>query len=173
MFPQKTMIQPGVGYTYTNGPGGMSLVIDDVAPAPALSPFTVIKGKLAGDNIIKVVPGMVNSVIPYINGTLMTDPTYTPLTVPSSAGTYVVAIKCNADPPPAYFPKDDSEIVIEEYPTTDTDTEGYIALAILTVDAAAGGGFSVTVNQSVAGSLWAERHKYTEPDTAWYYFYRV
>jgi hypothetical protein len=84
-----------------------------------------------------------------------------------------VAIQCNADPAPASFPKSDSEIVIEPYPTTDSDSEGYIALAILTVTAAPSGGFNVALNQSVSGSLWAERHKYTEPDSASYFFYRV
>lgn len=173
MYANKPMIGPGVGYTYTNGPGGMSLVIDDLAPSAPIHPFTVIKGKSGGDNIIKVTPGMVNGVIPYINGTIMSDPSYDPLIVPAAVGTYVVAIQCNADPAPATFPRTDSEIVIETYPTTDTDTEGYIALAILTVTAATGGGFNVAVNQSVAGSLWAERHKYTEPGSASYFFYRV
>ncbi len=171
MFPKKTMIQPGVGYTYTNGPGGMSLVIDQQTSAPE-PPFTVYGFKDGLDYKVKVKPGTVNNVIPYINGTLMTDPSYTPLVAPASAGTYVVAIKCNADPAPATFPKSDSEIVIESYPTTDTDTEGYIALAILTLTSTAGGLVGV-ISQSVSGSLWAERHKYTEPDTASYFFYRV
>lgn len=173
MYANKPMLGPGVGYTFTNGTGGMSLVIDDVAPAPAARPFTVTKGKLAGDNIVKIVPGMVNGVIPYINGDLMTDPALTPLVVPAVVGLYVVTIQCNADPAPASFPKSDSEIVIEPYPTTDTDSEGFIALAILTVTAPPSGGFNVAVNQSVSGSLWAERHKYTEPDSASYFFYRV
>lgn len=171
MFPKKTMIQPGVGYTYTNGPAGLSLVIDEQPGSPP-QPFKVMGYKDGSDYKVKVIPGMVNGVIPYINGTLMTDPSYTPLVAPASAGTYVVAIKCNADPAPATFPKSDSEIVIEPYPTTDTDTEGYIALAILTLTSTAGG-LVGSISQSVAGSLWAERHKYTEPDTATYFFYRV
>ena len=171
MFPKKTMIQPGVGYTYTNGPGGMSLVIDDQPSIPS-QPFKVMGYKETSGYKVKVTPGTVNNVIPYINGTLITDPTYTPLTAPSSAGTYVVAIKCNADAAPAPFPRSDSEIVIESYPTTDTDTEGYIALAILTLTSTSGG-LVGSISQSVSGSLWAERHKYTDPDTASYFFYRV
>lgn len=166
-------LQPGVGYTFTGTGAAATLVIDEPWTYGTPSqPFQVICYKDGSDYKVKVVPGMVNSVIPYINGTLMTDPTYTPLTVPSSAGTYVVAIMCNADPAPAYFPKSDSEIVIETYPTTDTDTEGYIGLAIITLTSTASG-LVATVNQSVAGSLWAERHKYTEPDSASYFFYRV
>jgi hypothetical protein len=111
-------------------------------------------------------------VVPLINGTIMTNPTYTPILLPTSAGDYQVVIKCKADPAPAFFPKSDSEIKIESYPTTDTDTEGYIALAQVTVTVTSGVA-SYVINQLVSGSLWAERHKYTEPDTASYFFYRV
>lgn len=152
------MLGPGVGYTFTNGTGGMSLVIDD-APAPAATPFTVTKAKLAGSDIVKIVPGMVNDVIPLINGVLMTDPAHTPLPMPGAAGLYVVAVQCNADPAPASFPKIDSEIVIEPYPTTNTDTEAYLPLAILTITAAPSGGLNVVVNQSVGGSQWGDRLK--------------
>jgi len=137
------------------------------------TPFTVFLDTVEGVTVIRVVPGMVNNVIPFINGTLMNDPTYTPLTAPTSVGTYVVAIMCNADAAPAPFPKSNSEIIVDTYPTTDTDTEGYIALAIVTATAKIGGGVNLAVNQSVSGSLWAERHKYTEPDSASYFFYRV
>jgi hypothetical protein len=164
-------LQPGVGYTFTTASGGASLVIDDTYSPPP-SPFTVIGYRDGSDYKVKVVPGTVNNVIPYINGTLMTNPAYTPLVVTPSAGVYVVAIKCNADPAPASFPKTDSEIVILPYPTTDTDTEGYIALAILTMTSTPSG-LAGGINQLVSGSLWAERHKYTEPGTASYFFYRV
>jgi hypothetical protein len=158
MYMNRPMLGPGVGYTFTNGTGGMSLVIDD-APAPAATPFTVTKAKLAGSDIVKIVPGMVNDVIPLINGVLMTDPAHTPLPMPAAAGLYVVAVQCNADPAPASFPKIDSEIVIEPYPTTNTDTEAYLPLAILTITAAPGGGLNVVVNQSVGGSQWGDRLK--------------
>jgi len=165
-------LQPGVGYTFSKSWSGTSLVIEDQLTAPNRPPFTVVVYKSAGVFKAKVTAGNVNNVIPYINGTLMTDPTYTPLDVPTSPGVYVVAIKCKADPAPATFPRTDSEIIIDTYPLTDTDTEGYIVLANLSVTSTSGV-TAVAVYQSVSGSLWAERHKYTEPDSASYFFYRV
>jgi hypothetical protein len=165
MFSQGIEFQSSIGGVAFNAP--QEVVFNAIS-----TPFAVYLDTVAGVTVIRVVPGTVNNVIPYINGTLMTA-NYTPLTAPTTAGTYVVTIKCKADPAPAFFPKSDSEIKVETYPTTDTDTEGYITLAIVTATAATGGGVDLVINQSVSGSLWAERHKYTEPGTASYFFYRV
>lgn len=167
----RTMFSQGIEFQSSIG-GVAYNTTQDVVFNGSSTPFAVYMDKVDGDDVIRVIPGTVNNVIPYINGTLMTDPTYTPLTAPTSAGTYVVSVKCNADPAPAFFPKSDSEIVVETYPTTDTDTEGYITLAVLTVTVVSAVP-SYSVSQSVSGSLWAERHKYTEPGTASYFFYRV
>jgi hypothetical protein len=165
MFSQGIEFQSSIGGVAFNAP--QEVVFNAIS-----TPFAVYLDTVEGVTVIRVVPGTVNNVIPYINGTLMTA-NYTPLTAPTTAGTYVVTIKCKADPAPAFFPKSDSEIKVETYPTTDTDTEGYITLAIVTATAATGGGVDLVINQSVSGSLWAERHKYTEPGTASYFFYRV
>jgi len=167
----RTMMSQGV--EFASGIGGVAFnTPQDVVFGAISTPFAVYLDTVEGVTVIRVVPGTVNNVIPYINGTLMTA-NYTPLAAPTTAGTYVVTIKCKADPAPAFFPKSDSEIKVETYPTTDTDTEGYITLAIVTATAATGGGVDLVINQSVSGSLWAERHKYTEPGTASYFFYRV
>ncbi len=166
----RTMMSQGV--EFASGIGGVAFNAPQEVVFNAIStPFAVYLDTVEGVTVIRVVPGTVNNVIPYINGTLMTA-NYTPLSAPTTAGTYVVTIKCKADPPPASFPRLDSEIKIESYPTTDTDTEGYISLATVTVTVTSGVP-SYAINQLVSGSLWAERHKYTQPDTAWYYFYRV
>lgn len=167
----RTMMSQGI--EFMNSAGGVAFnTPQDVVFGAISTPFAVYLDTVEGVTVIRVVPGTVNNVIPYINGTLMTA-NYTPLAAPTTAGTYVVTIKCKADPAPAFFPKSDSEIKVESYPTTDTDTEGYITLAIVTATSATGGGVDLAINQSVSGSLWAERHKYTEPDTASYFFYRV
>jgi len=167
----QTMFSQGIAFQISNG-GVAYNTTQDFVPSITLSPFSVYLVKEEGADAVRVVTGTVNNVIPLINGTIMTNPAYTPLLLPTSAGDYVVTIKCKADPPPASFPRLDSEIKIESYPTTDTDTEGYISLATVTVTVT-GGVPSYAINQLVSGSLWAERHKYTQPDTAWYYFYRV
>lgn len=168
----RTMMSQGI--EFMNSAGGVAFnTTQEVVFNAITTPFAVYLEDVSGTTVIRVIPGNVNNVIPYINGTLMTNPAYTPLTAPTTAGTYVVALKCKADPAPAFFPKSNSEIIITTYPTTDTDTEGYITLAMVTATAVTGGGVTLTINQSVSGSLWAERHKYTEPDTASYFFYRV
>lgn len=167
----QTMFSQGVEFQISNGGVAYSTSSDAVISTP-MAPFTVFRTQSEGAEALGVAVGTVNNVIPLINGMIMTNPAYPPLLLPTSAGDYVVTIKCKADPPPAGFPKLDSEIKIESYPTTDTDTEGYISLATVTVTVT-GGVPSYAINQLVSGSLWAERHKYTQPDTAWYYFYRV
>lgn len=167
----QTMFSQGVEFQISNGGVAYSTSSDAVISTP-MAPFTVFRTQSEGAEALGVAVGTVNNVIPLINGMIMTNPAYPPLLLPTSAGNYVVTIKCKADPPPASFPKLDSEIKIESYPTTDTDTEGYISLATVTVTVT-GGVPSYAINQLVSGSLWAERHKYTQPDTAWYYFYRV
>jgi hypothetical protein len=167
----QTMFSQGVDFQTSNN--GVSYNTPQEVVFNSIStPFMVYRVKEEGADAVRVVVGTVNNVVPLINGTIMTNPTYTPILLPTSAGDYQVVIKCKADPAPAFFPKSDSEIKIESYPTTDTDTEGYIALAQVTVTVTSGVA-SYVINQLVSGSLWAERHKYTEPYTASYFFYRV
>jgi hypothetical protein len=161
------------GVEFQKSIGGVAFnTTQDVNYNNVLNPFTVYLDKVDDIVVIRVATGAINSVIPLINGTIMTG-AYTPITAPTSAGDYVVAVKCKADAAPAFFPKSDSEIVLLPYPTTDTDTEGYIALASVTATSGTGGTLTFAVNQLVSGSLSAERHKYSAPNTATYYYYRV
>lgn len=167
----RTMMSQGVEFQKCIG-GVTFSTTQEVVYTNITTPFAVFLDSVDGIKVVRVIPGAVNSVIPLINGTIMTG-AYTPLTAPTAAGTYVVAVKCKADPAPAFFPLADSEIVLVAYPTTDTDTEGYIALAVITATSGTGGVINLSVNQLVSGSLSAERHKYSAPDTASYYYYRV
>lgn len=166
----RMMFSQGIEFQSSIGGVGLSTT-QDVNLNTYTTPFQVYLTESEGAAAVGVITGMVNNVIPLINGVIMTG-AYTPLLLPTTAGDYVVTIKCKADPAPAFFPKSDTEIKIESYPTTDTDSEGYISLAFVTVTVT-GGVPSYAINQLVSGSLWAERHKYTEPDTATYFFYRV
>lgn len=115
-------------------------------PAP---PFTVYRGSESGKWLVQ--PGTLNDYVP--------DNMESEIT--ASSGMIYLQIS-NTD---GAYPGD--TLTIETAATTpaDSDTYGYITLAEITS--------STTVNQFVAGSLWSERHKFTEPDTAMYYFYRV
>jgi hypothetical protein len=107
-----------------------------------------------------VIPGTVNNVIPNnINDE------FTAVTVEQKI--YLkVPIDDTVDPP-VYPGAPYVEIVNtpSDEPFVDTDTEGYLLLATMGSDG--------TITQFVQGSVWSERHKYTEPDTATYYYYRV
>jgi hypothetical protein len=168
----QTMYSQGIQYQASNGGVAYNEPYQTPAVYSSFPPFTVYLTKDEDADAVGVTVGTVNNVIPLINGTLMTNPTYTPILLPTSAGDYQIVIKCKADPPPASFPKLDTEIKYETYPTTDTDDYGFIAIANVRIEIV-DSKKTITLSQLVSGSLWAERHKYTEPDTAWYYFYRV
>jgi len=164
------MIQQGIGYTYTNSRGGASLIIDQAAPAP-LPPLTVYEDlNEGGQSVLKVTPGTVNNVVP------------SPLQVsfPSGSGSsFMVVIKCTGAKNQRFPIQATVEVVTATEATQDTDGYGYLAIAYLTKtttpSAVEGDAPSVswTVSQLVSGSVWAERRKLTEPNTAFYYFSKV
>jgi hypothetical protein len=110
-----------------------------------------------GNLVINVNAGVINSV-----------------SVPASTFTFAIGggywhvlLQCNASPAPATFPTSAS-VIANSTILGDTDSIGYIALAIILVN-----GSSATITQTVTGGLRAERHKYSAPNTATYYFYRT
>jgi hypothetical protein len=141
---------------------------------PQSHPFQVTLGVKDGLDVIYVKVGSVNNVIPNVGTTLLSG-NYDPIPAPTTAGDYVVCVKCYADPAPADFPLNTTEITCETYPTTNTDSVGFIALALITATdkPSPQTGVNLALNQLVQGSLWAERHKYSAPNTATYFFYRV
>lgn len=164
------MIQQGIGYTYTNSRGGASLIIDQAAPAP-MPPLTVYEDiNEGGQSVLKVTPGTVNNVLP------------SPLEInfPSGSGSsFMVVIKCIGAKNQRFPIQASLQVVTETEATNDTDSYGYLAIASLsktttpsTVEGAPPT-VSWNVNQLVSGSVWAERRKLTEPNTAFYYFSKV
>lgn len=113
-------------------------------------------GEVEGITIYEVVPGTINNFVPYnISDTISSGGTdqYVYLQAVTDVGesdTYVVTAAITTDSNP-------------NKPSTDSD--GYLKLAKIRADG--------TVEQYVQGSVWSERHKYTEPDSATYYYYRV
>ena len=111
-------------------------------------------------NTFKVISGTVNNVIPN-----NIDDTFEAFTV---AQNIYLKVPIDDTVDPAIYPSTtDVEIVASatSTPLVDTDTEGYLLLATMASDG--------TITQFVQGSVWSERHKYTEPDSATYYYYRV
>jgi hypothetical protein len=112
-------------------------------------PFTVYRTAESGN--WKVQSGTLNDTVPdNIDDEIV-----------SSSGMVYLQIS-NTD---GAYPGDTLTIETAASTPADTDEYGYITLAEITS--------ATTVNQFVSGSLWSERHKFTEPNTASYYFYRV
>jgi hypothetical protein len=164
------MITPGLGYTYTNSTHGFALVIDHAIPAP-VPPLTVYEDvNASGQGVLKVTPGTVNNVLP------------SPLQInfPSgSESSFMVVIKCTGAKNQRFPIQATVEVVTASEATQDTDGYGYLAIASLTktttpsIVEGAPPVISWTVSQLVSGSVWAERRKLTEPNTAFYYFSKV
>lgn len=173
-------IQPGLGYTVVSNELGDSLVIDDfqVQRQQKLTPFTVTAYKQANAWKFRVVPGTVNNVVPYINEVLMTNPTVesVPLSTTATSGSIAIVLRCVAPlTVGGNFPINDPSTQIVAIPMSqvvDTDLVGHIVLAVAVLSTTAGV-TNCVLYQMVSGSLWAERHKWTEPNTATYYFYRI
>jgi hypothetical protein len=141
------------------------LIADTCGTSANGHPFQVIfKGvDSSGEepvNKFKVISGTVNNVIPN-----NIDDEFTAFTV---AQNIYLKVPIDDTVDPALYPSTtDVEIVNSDSssPFVDTDTEGYLLLATMGSDG--------VITQFVQGSVWSERHKYTEPDTATYYYYRV
>lgn len=59
-------------------------------------------------------------------------------------------------------------------PQNDSDAFGHILLALAQKDPDDEAEFpAVTFTQFIFNSIWSERHKYSQPNSAFYYFYRV
>jgi hypothetical protein len=157
MFPKKTMIQPGVGYTYTNGPAGLSLVIDDPYIPPSDFPFKVISSKSGSDYLVRVIPGTINNIEPTMNTPPVQLSAVPPPTLnigysasPQTVYIYLqMPVGASGTPPP--FP--DNPIVIHDTAAqTSDDNTAYLLLA--SVDNSTG-----AVSQYVSGSQWGDRLK--------------
>jgi hypothetical protein len=111
-------------------------------------------------NKFKVISGTVNNVIPN-----NIEDEFSAFTV---AQNIYLKVPIDDTVDPAIYPSTTAvEIVNSDSssPFVDTDTEGYLLLATMGSDG--------VITQFVQGSVWSERHKYTEPDSATYYYYRV
>lgn len=174
------MIQQGVGYTFTNDRRGASLLIDQPLPAPS-TPLTVSEDvNTGGQGVLRISPGTVNNVMPTVGGTKLDAATPPTLNLPSGSGAeYMVVIKCTGEKNKRFPIEATVEVVTATQATQDTAGYGYLAIASLTKvttpaqEEGAPPIISWNINQLVSGSVWAERRKLTEPNTAFYYFSRV
>lgn len=136
-----------------------------------LPPFWVSFEK---DNKLSVKPGTVNNIMPTINGKALDEVPAPKLDMPTgSSSEFMVVVKCTGEKFKR-FPLDATiEVVTSTMARNDTDAYGYLAIASLRKITSGTESVRWELNQLVSASVWADRRKLTEPQTAFYYFSRV
>ena len=139
-----------------------------------------------GDDTFSIVPATINSLIPCIGDTGVENfVTYQGEIKPSETYTwsdgdhgisyiYLQSGVGSGTPPlwPEVNPSEANYPTVYSFDTaqTDDDTYGFMLIALAQKETAESG---VSFNQFIFNSLWSERHKYSQPDSALYYYYRV
>ena len=152
------MINPGVGYTFSNDKRGASLVIDTFVPSKYTHPFCVFEDSTAqGTAIIKVRAGTFNNVFPKINGVNVGDEgahfsrpsadSIIYLTIPASEATL------------ATFPAGTVTMTLAGGSTIPsyTKTTAYLGIAKIKATPVDGGQVVLEISPLVSGSVWGER----------------
>lgn len=122
----KSIINNGLGYTYTSGAGGFSLNIDR-AGGKKRPPLTVYLHNEGEVTYARVQAGTVNGMIPKINGVYIDNYPLPKLALSSSG--YILLKVTRADGSP--FPSN-AEIVFQSTIPSDTFSNGYLTLASIT-----------------------------------------
>jgi hypothetical protein len=186
-------IQPGVGYNFDSSAHGFTLDTSDPFPSPDVAvnnhPLKVINIQYDSGGsawLYQVVPGTLNNIVPQIEEDsvwVLLDRTTSgapdwPVSVmtPFDATTHkcYIYLRAGKDATTGEFPSNDDtstdypRIINSDVELADTDTYGYVLLAVATEAT----GPSITVNQYVTGSLWADRIKLAGI-TARYYYARI
>jgi hypothetical protein len=153
------MLQQGVGYTYTNSPGGASLVIDPVVLSAPNTPFRVYEDSTAeGQAILRVSAGTFNNSFPTVAGVIIGEPA---AYLPAPSGDSIVYLTIPASQSTgAPFPAGSVSVTLASGSTipTNTASTAYVGLAKVKVTPVPESTAKVyTFNQLVTGSLWGER----------------
>ena len=158
-------INPGVGYTYESNKGGVSLNILPSRGAP-LHPFYVSLLKVSGAWHFKVVPGTINSLVPFLE-TSPLDANPAPTKALGSASGYVY-IECKYTSGQSFPVPADLKVMYDTTVPTDTDTMAHVNLAYIDFS----GTNPKKTSQNVSTSLWGERLK-CGSNPAEYFFCRA
>ena len=192
-------MQPGVGYRFISSSSGVTLDIGDPWPDStqvATNPLQVINVSInAGGNVIfQVKSGTLNNIVPTINDYItstevkldrvtagVADPPTEELVstnYDATTKTSYIVLRSGPDATTNDFPS--SDVTSARYPQviggnnpviTDSDTQGFVLLATITVDNITTP-TTFTVSQNVSGSLWGDRIK-VAGQTAKYYYARI
>lgn len=161
---------PGDGYTGLSTRTGFALNIDS-QPSQQVYPFQI---SVSGTKIT-VAPGTLNNLIPTLGGSgagnlLIASPAPT-LTFTPSSDTYLY-VKCGPDGDNLAFPSSTlgaagyPQIITSTSQLKNDDLNGYLLLGTITEN-------GVKVSQFIQNSIGAERHKFSQPNSSVYYFWRI
>lgn len=183
-------IQPGSGYGFSSSGYGFSINVGSPFGSETASVPTAWLPTDNGDDTFSIYPGTINSTIPCIgaigaNNLLTAQTEVTPRApyVFSSAGDCYIYLRAGPQisGPTPIWPSPDFATVA--YPTingyaskqNDSDTYGYLLLAIAQKDPAAPASPPppIKFTRFVTTSVYSERHKYSQPNSSIYKYYRV
>jgi hypothetical protein len=159
--------QPGDGTTGLSTRGGFTINVDQ--PGVQSYPFKI---SVSGTKL-SVASGTLNNLIPVIGGTSQTNlliATPTPTLTIAEKGTIYIYVKCGPDGDNLAFPSSTlgaagyPQIMSSSSQLKNDDTAGYLLLGTV-VDG--------KVSQFIQNSLGCERHKFSEPNSSVYYFWRI
>ena len=185
-------LQPGVGYNFDSSSHGFTLDTSDPFPSTSTlnhHPFKIINVSYDSGGsawTYQVVPGTLNNIVPQIeedsvwvklDRTTAGVPDW-PLSVMTPFDTTTkkcyIYLRAGIDATTNAFPSEDDtttdypRIINSDVELADTDTYGYVLLAVATEAT----GPTISVNQYVTGSLWSDRIK-MQDITARYYYARI
>lgn len=184
-------IQPGSGYKFESSGKGFTLDTTDpfpnqYVPKPLIHFTPSDWGTSGGFEYFTISPGTLNGVIPCMDEAALSNL----ITLPNAKAKYdwssavdgykicYIYLAAGTAPGSGGLTWPCAVITDSKYPTikgyaatqADTDLTGYLLLATaqksVTTDA-------ISFYQFVTTSVWSERHKYSQPLSAYYYYYRV
>ena len=184
-------IQPGSGYTFDASSKGFTLDTTDPFPnqyvPKALIHWTPSNwGETGGASYFTMTPGTINGVIPCMGSAVLTNL----ITLPNAKAQYdwstavgdyrlsYIYLEARPAPGSSGLTWPCADISEQGYPTikaypapkTDTDSVGYLLLAQAQQNTISD---AISFTQFVTTSIWSERHKYSQPNSAYYYYYRL
>lgn len=173
---------------FMSGMGGVSFGLGQgTVDAPTVFPWQLTDN---GDDTFSVYPSTINSLIPCIGNigsqnllTSRSDPSPRAAYAWNAEGECYIYLKAGPqmDGLLAIWPS--SDFTTTQYPTikgynakqNDSDSFGHILIAMAQKDknAPTTPPPPVTFIQFISNPVWSERHKFSQPNSAFYYFYRV
>jgi hypothetical protein len=182
-------IQPGTGYNFNSSSKGFTLDTTDPFPNQYKLPTTQFQprdeGQEGGTGYFSMSPGTLNGIVPCVGGTsvsrLITNipspkTPYDWAAAVSGYQTCYIYLQAGPATGSGGLTWPDASIASLNYPTIfgypytmeNDDDSGYLLLAVALKNVDSG---AISFSQFITTSMWSERHKYSQPNSAFYFYY--